>query len=212
MLDLTGYQSEETFGAPMRYFILVLLIISQVACVGSSKTRPNLATYDFGLAVQPNPDQRLIAKIGVEEITAAESLNYQQMRYRLNYENTSRILFYADSRWSSAPPELLSSKLNTMLQLSQQPLNCSLKLKLQVFDQVFTSPATSEGVVQMSVVLVDKKTRKVLSTDLISASVAATTPNAAGGASALSQASENALVKAISWANAQAEQNPLCHI
>ena len=194
----------------MRYFILLLLIISQVACVGPGKAKPSLAVYDFGLASETSPEQRLIAKTDVEEITAADSLNTQQMRYRLSYENAARVYFYAESRWVAAPAELLSSKLNSLLQVDVQPRNCSLKLKLEVFDHVFMTPTSSEGVVYIGVVLADKKTRKVLASNLISESVAASTQNATGGAKALAQAGELALIKAISWANNQAEQNVIC--
>jgi len=198
----------------MRPIILLLtgsLIVSTLtACVGINKTKQNIAVYDFGLSVSSESNQQITSKILLEEPIAAESLNHNKIRYRLSYQNPARVYFYADSRWAATPPELFSSKLSQMVNVTKTPMSCSLKLKIEAFDQVFTTESDSEGVVQLSALLVEKKSKKIISSQLISESVTSLTPNAQGGTAALRQASEIALKKAINWGNVTAESNTLC--
>jgi len=198
----------------MRPIILLLtgsLIVSTLAaCVGINKTKQNIAVYDFGLSVSSESSQQITSKILWEEPVAAESLNHNKIRYRLNYQNPSRVYFYAESRWAATPPELFSSKLSQMVNVTKTPMNCSLKLKIEAFDQVFTTESDSEGVVQLSALLVEKKSKKIISSQLIPESVTSLIPNAQGGTAALRQASEIALKKAINWGNVTAESNTLC--
>jgi cholesterol transport system auxiliary component len=184
----------------MRHFIVLLIssliVSSMVACVGTNKARQDLVIYDFGLPVSSENGQQITSKILFEAPLAAESLNHNQIRYRLNYQNPSRIFFYTERRW--------------ILNVAQNPLNCSLKLKIEAFDHVFQTATASTGVVQLSALLVDKKSRKIISSQLISESIASSSPNAQGGTAALNQASEVALKKAINWGNLIAESSALC--
>lgn len=198
----------------MRHFILVLtgslMISGLAACVGINKTKQNMAVYDFGLSVSNENNQQITSKLLFEEPIAAESLNHNKIRYRLNYQNPSRVFFYTESRWATTPPELLSSKLTTLAHMANTTKNCSLKLKIEVFDHVFQSATASEGIVQLSAQLVEKKSQKIILAQLITESAPSSTPNAQGGAAALQMASENALKKAINWGNTAAESNLLC--
>ena len=199
----------------MRHFILLLtssLIISSLAaCVGTNKTRQNMVIYDFGLSVSSVSDQQITAKIVLEAPVAAEPLNHNQIRYRLNYQNPSRVFFYTESRWAATPAELFSSKLSTMAKMAENPLNCSLKLKIEAFDHVFQTATASNGVVQLSAQLVEKKSKKIVASQLIAERAVSASPNAQGGTAALHQASEIALTKAINWGNMIAESSALCH-
>lgn len=198
----------------MRHFILLLtssLIISILAaCVGINKTKQNTAVYDFGLSVSSESNQQITSKILLEEPVAAESLNHNKIRYRLNYQNLSRVFFYTESRWAATPAELFSGKMSKMVNVAKNPMNCSLKLKIETFDHVFQTATTSEGIVQLSVLLIEKKSKQIISSQLITESVTSPSPNAQGGTTALHQASENSLKKAINWGNMIAESNTLC--
>ncbi|MFA6179520.1 MAG: ABC-type transport auxiliary lipoprotein family protein [Candidatus Methylopumilus sp.] len=192
----------------MKNLTLMLLLTTLVACAGPGKTVQNIAVYDFGLPAQAG--QPLAVKVAVDEVTAADAVNHQQIRYRLNYDNPSRVYSYTESRWAATPAELLTGRLASLIQQDAKPSACALKLKVEVFDHVFSSPAASAAVVQLSAVLWDKKARKVVATQAIAASEVAPTANARGGAKALAQASENALLKAVAWANAEAEKSTAC--
>ncbi|MEZ0315494.1 MAG: hypothetical protein ACAH10_01260, partial [Methylophilaceae bacterium] len=115
-----------------------------------------------------------------------------------------------ESRWAATPAELLTSKFGTLIQQGSKSTGCALKLKVQVFDHVFSSPTASEGVVQLSAVLLDRKSRKIIAYELVAEQVAALSANAQGGAKALALAGEKALVKAVNWANVEAEKTASC--
>lgn len=198
----------------MQPIILLLtgsLIASTLAsCVGITKTSQNMAVYDFGLSVSNESNQQLTLKVLLEEPVAATSLNHNRIRYRLNYLNPSRVFFYTESRWVSAPTEMFSSKLSKMVNITKTPINCSLKLKVETFDHVFQTRATSEGIVQLNALVVERKSQKIISSQLITESVASLSPNAQGGTAALQQASEKALKNAINWGNMVAENSEPC--
>ncbi|MDO9205307.1 hypothetical protein [Methylotenera sp.] len=196
---------------PVILLLTVSLIASTlVACVGINKTSQNIAIYDFGLSVPSESNQTNTLKVLLEEPAAVESLNHNKIRYRLNYQNPSRVFFYTESRWAGLPTELFSSKLSKIVNLTKTPMNCSLKLKIEAFDQVFQTVATSEGIVQLSALVVEKKSQKIISSQLITESVTSLSPNAQGGTAALQQASENALKKVITWGNMIADNSELC--
>ena len=198
----------------MRPAILLLsigLIISSLnACVSLNKTKPNVAIYDFGLSIPSESNQQLTLKIWLDEPVVAESLNHNKIRYRLHYQNHLRVFYYSESRWAATPAELFSSKLSQMVNLPKNPTNCSLKLKIEAFDHVFQTPSASEGFVQLSISLIEKKSKKIISSQLITESVTSTSSNVQGGTVALQKASENALKKVINWGNMMADDSELC--
>lgn len=194
----------------MKNLMLMLLVASLLACAGPGKTKQNTAVYDFGLPIAIAASQRVMAETVVGEILAADEINHQQIRYRLNYENPSRVFSYTESRWAATPAELLTSKFGTLIQQGSKSTGCALKLKVQVFDHVFSSPTASEGLVQLSAVLLDRKSRKIIAYELVAEQVAALSANAQGGAKALALAGEKALVKAVNWANVEAEKTASC--
>lgn len=170
-----------------------------------------MAVYDFGLSVPNESNQLITLKILLEEPVAEESINHNKIRYRLNYQNPSRVFYYAESRWAATPSELFSSKLSKMVNLTKNPTNCSLKLKIEAFDHVFQTTAASNGVVQLNAQVIHRISKKIISSQLITESVTSTSPNAQGGTAALQQASKNALQKVIDWGNMIAENDELCH-
>jgi cholesterol transport system auxiliary component len=198
----------------MRTVLLLItsgLIISNLAaCVGISKTKQKIAIYDFGLSVPSETNQLITSKLLLDAPVAAESLNHNKIRYRLNYQNPSRVFFYAESRWAATPLELFSSKLSKMVSLTKTPKNCSLKLKIEAFDHVFQTTTASEGIVQLSALVVERKTQRIISSQLITESALSLTPNAQGGAAAINQAVESSLKKAIDWGNTIADNSELC--
>ncbi len=198
----------------MRSIILLItssvIVSALVACVGVNTTKQNIAVYDFGISDPNVGNQAMIVKLPVETAVAAESLNQNKIRYRLDYQDPSRIFYYAQSRWASTPLELFSTKLSKMANLTKTPMICSLKLKIEAFDQVFHSITTSDGVVQLSAIVVERKSQKTISSQFISESVPSLSANAQGGTAALQMASENALKRAIAWGNAIADNNALC--
>lgn len=198
----------------MRHFILVLssslIACSLAACVGVNKSRQNLKVYDFGLATASVNEQPIASNILLAEPVAAASLNHNKIRYRLNYQNPSQVFFYTESRWAVSPAELISARLGRIANVTNNASNCSLKLKIEAFDHVFQTVTTSEGVIELSALLIEKKSRTVISSQRITENISAPSPDAQGGVAALQQASDAALKKAINWGNSVAEGSALC--
>jgi cholesterol transport system auxiliary component len=198
----------------MRRFNLIttisIFICSITACVGLDKTKQNLAVYDFGLPIQNEINQKITSKIQLETPIAVESLNHNKILYRLNYQNPLRIFFYTESRWAVTPAELLTSNISKMVNLIKTSSNCSLQLKVEAFDQVFQTITSSEGVVQLSASIIEKKSKRIITSQLITERVTSLSPNAPGGTAALRLASENALKIAIEWGNTIADKNEYC--
>lgn len=177
----------------------VLIANSLLGCVSVNKPKQSLVIYDFGLSVSEEGHSSIISTILLEKPTAADALNHNKIRYRLNYQNPSRVFFYSESRWTTTPPELLSSKISQMVNFTKMPTNCSLKLKIEAFDHVFNTKENSVGVVQLSALVIDRSTQKAIASQLITEEVPSVSPDAQGGAAALQQATETALHKAIEW-------------
>lgn len=193
------------------YHLLVLSLLtgSLVACVGG-KPKPGPAVYDFGLASTAEKPAMLDVTVQVEEVTAAESLNSNHMRYRLNYQNPARVFSYTESRWAALPSELLSAKIRGASRLAGAA-NCSLKLQLEAFDQVFNSESDSLGIVRLSASLSNSRTQKTIAETQFEETAAAPTPDAKGGVIALNGTSSAAITKALNWANTTAEKSAVCH-
>lgn len=190
--------------------ISYLMACTLVACVSVNQPKQNLVIYDFGLSVSSEKNQTTTSKILLENPVAADALNHRKIRYRLNYQNPLRVFFYSESRWAAVPSVLLSSKINQMVNYAQRPTNCSLRLKIEAFDHVFQSVDDSEGVAQLSALLIEKNTKKIISSQLITVKTSASSPDAEGGVAAIQYASEAALEKAIQWGNLVQGKSELC--
>jgi cholesterol transport system auxiliary component len=187
-----------------------LIASSLTACVSVNKTKQSLVIYDFGLSVSSESNKQITSTMLLEKPVAADAINHHKLRYRLNYQNPSRIFFYTESRWATSPSELLSSKISQMVNFANAPTNCHLKLKIEAFDHVFQTATDSFGVVQLSAVVIEKSTQKTIANQLITEEVISTSSNAQGGAMAIQSASEAALKKAIEWGNMVLDSNERC--
>lgn len=185
--------------------VLLLSTLSLSACVSSIKPEPKqLDFYDFGLQTA---DNRVNFSLPLEQLGASDAIQHSNIRYRLNYKNPSQVFAYAESRWSTLPIDLLRQKV-----ANTSPVNttCSLKLQIVGFDQVFDAASSSQGVVQLQLGLIDRHSRKLLASTLVSAQHAAQSADARGGVVALNLASTEALQQAANWAVNAAQAAPEC--
>jgi cholesterol transport system auxiliary component len=188
-----------------------LILSALVGCVSGNHIKQNkLVVYDFGLSDASNHSQPLTSTTLLEKPVTADALNHNKIRYRLNYQNPSRVFYYAESRWATTPSELLASKINQIVNFNTTSTNCSLKLKIEAFDHVFRTTSDSDGVIQLSASVIERKTQKLMASQLITETVTATSSDATGGTAALQKASETALKKAIEWSSLIASENELC--
>jgi cholesterol transport system auxiliary component len=190
----------------MRKIIVISLILTLTGCVGVAKRNASNAVYDFGFSVDKIS---LSSAVPVQDIVSKEPLDTRHIRYRLAYENMARVYFYADSHWSTSPANLLTQKLKGIAGKPTQT-NCSLQIELENFDHVFDTKQVSKGVALMMATLIQKKTGKVIASQLFKEEVSANSADARGGVVALSQAGMQAINSIILWSNQQAQTTGLC--
>ncbi len=194
------------------YFFATLMLTVVTACVnihGNDQVKTGPAFYDFGLSVDRSFN--IETTLSIEQISAIDALNNNRIRYRLDYQNPSQVFTYNDSRWVIPPAQLLNHVVRTrIITMTSNVPNCGLKLQIEGFDHVFNSPTESQGIVEISAMLVIKKTHQVISNTLISQSSPANSADASGGTAALQKASYGALQTALAWGNTTASNSAEC--
>ena len=179
----------------MKQAIFLLLVATLSACGGLPKQGKAPAQYDFGIS----SNSPSTIELRLSNVEAPTDLHSTDMRYRLAYQNDARLFAYTENRWAAAPAALVTHRLQQRW-LSNGNKPCSLQITLETFDQVFNTVASSHALVQLHVNLQNKGKS---STTVINAEQPSSSPDAAGGAAALIKATDEALGKAVDWANAQ---------
>lgn len=175
---------------------------------GCAVTQPvTQARFDFGSPARAGADGLATparAAVVVPDVTAPSDLDSDQIRYRLGYLNDQQSRAYAASRWTMTPAQLLTQRLRARL-AAQGPVLANagvtsapvLRVELNRFEQVFDQPNVGRGVVNLRATLT-RQGVLVAQRDFF-ADAAAPTPDAAGGAHALAQASDAALAALAAW-------------
>lgn len=175
----------------MKRIALLMTACLLSACSGVIRNVPPVAVYDFGL-----PAARLVADgtwsklaLEVKSPTWFDSLNID---YRLTYDEPLKPREYVGSRWAGSPGVLLALRLRQQLGVANATGNtatdCTLRLELQEFSQVFDTPQQSRALLQAHVSLIDGK-RQVLAERPVIIEKSAATADASGGVNALVAAS-----------------------
>lgn len=186
-----------------RWITLLVLASSLSACLSLNGNKPPSSpqTFDFGLS---EPGERIATQTSIANVQSGDALNTRRIRYRLAYQNAQQVAYYADSRWTAPPAELLTQTLRNRQAPAASSNSCLLTLSLESFDHVFDSPTASHGLVQISASLQQKKSHQVLASRTFQASSPAPTADAAGGVAALSKASDQLAGELLTWAESQA--------
>jgi len=179
------------------YLLLLLALVS--ACSGLPKPGAQPALYDFGMTAN-NPDS-IPVKLG--HVEASPGLDGHEMRYRLAYQDPARVFAFNESRWAILPADLIAQRVQSRWAPSSDA-KCSLNITLDIFDQVFDSPGSSRGVVQLRAELVNGTTHNAprVST-VITVEKPSTSADAKGGVTALTSATDEAITKLKTWVGAQ---------
>ena len=168
------------------------------ACAGTPVPSP--VVYDFGPAPAADAPAGLPASL---QVTAPSWLDGTAMLYRLAYGDGARLASYRDSRWAAAPGALLRERLKQQLARAPgTPGTGLLRVEVEEFCQVFDTPERSRGVVRLRAALLEPGGSRLLRQAAFAAELPAATADAAGGAHALRQASDQALARALAWAAA----------
>lgn len=178
---------------------LLLLLVLVSACSGLPKPGAQPALYDFGMIA--NKQDTIPAKLG--HIDASPGLDGHEMRYRLAYQDPARVFAYNESRWAILPADLIAQRVQNRWAPGSDA-KCSLNITLEIFDQVFDSPASSHGVVQLRAELVNGNGHSSpRESTVIAVEKPGASADAKGGVTALTSATDEAITKLKAWVDAQ---------
>lgn len=168
-----------------------------------SSTLYDLGPLHAGQTAIPNVD---LPPISIAEVSVPAGLDSTMMFYRLNYANQQQPRPYAQARWVTTPSELLSQQLKARItQAGGVALSRSdgaanvpvLRVEATDFTQSFSAPDQSTAQVGLRASVF--KDRSLVAQKTFVRQVPAPTPDAAGGAKALANASDAAIADLISW-------------
>lgn len=182
----------------MRRLLLSLFVMLLAACGGGAKSISNVASYDLG-AVQPAPNNRIVASLRSIDVFAVAWLDSSAMQYRLLYAANQRRQSYAESRWVAPPAELVGHALRKRMLSGAAGGACRLRVDLDEFAQVFDSANASRAVLEVRVQLVAPTGGEILARRSFSLSRPAASADASGGAAALSGAVETLSAELHDW-------------
>jgi cholesterol transport system auxiliary component len=118
-------------------------------------TAPTRAVYDLGPApAAPASGGALAWRIA--DVSAAPSLGGDGIAYRLAFQQAQRLEYYRDSVWAAPPAALLTQRLRQHLTATP---SCAgrpvalLAINLDEFEQVFSSPSSSQVVLRLHATL-----------------------------------------------------------
>jgi cholesterol transport system auxiliary component len=197
----------------LRFFLLACSLLVS-ACSALSGTPVGPFTYDFGppTASQSPPEAAASASrptISVAEIATPQWLDSPQIFYRLSYADGQQPRPYAGSRWAMQPALLITQRLKARLAEGANVVAAGdtldgvlLKVELDEFAQIFTSPTASQGLVQMRATVI--RNGRILGQRSFFVEVPASSADAAGGVRALTRATDDAINDLAGWALSKA--------
>ena len=179
--------------------LLASLLILLSACGSLPKLGAAPALFDFGIA--PTTTATPVA-VKLARVEAIPGLEGYAMRYRLAYQNPAQVFAYTESRWAATPADLLAQRLRYQ-GFAPTTAECSLRVVLETFDQVFDSSTSSRAVIGLRADLVGiGRDAKTFSTQIIKEK-AADSADAKGGVAALTAATDEAIAELKGWVEAQ---------
>lgn len=205
------------------FSVLAVVVVGIAGCsaLPSPPSRP--ALYDFGPgAVAPAPTDRRaplppLALADVEATGLPEGSN--AVFYRLAYADSQQLRPYSQARWSLPPAQLVQQRLREQLGQRRAILKADdgaaqardpaqggklplvLRVELEEFSHLFTSPTDSSGVVRLRATVVELTPagESLRGQRVFIAQQPARSADAAGGAVALADASGRVAGELAAW-------------
>lgn len=181
------------------------------------------ALYDFGpgdLSVESAAPQRAgttLPPLAIADITTSGgALDNQAVLYRLSYTDAQQLRPYSQARWSMPPAQLLRQRLRQHLGLHRAVFNARegvvlnrsqhvnlplLRLELEEFSQLFSTPETSTGLIRLHATLLEitPTGEKLLAQRSVVVQRPAPSADASGGVRALTAATDAAIEELAQW-------------
>jgi cholesterol transport system auxiliary component len=170
------------------------------------------AVYDFGPgATQAQPAHRMapLPPVLLAEVQAASALDGTALLYRLAYADAQQLRPYAQARWSMPPAQLLRQRLREQLGQRRSVLSALdavppgtllLRLELEEFSQLFSTPQASAGLLRVRATLARSGSpARVLAQTSFVQQQPSPSADALGGVKALAQATDALLLQLEPW-------------
>ena len=202
-------------------FCLISVLALATGC--SVIDKPTRATtYDFGpgelsTQVAASPPVPALPPLAIADIaTSGGALENQAVLYRLGYVDAQQLRPYSQARWTMPPAQLVRQRMRDRLSQQRVVLNARegvalnrsqntnlpmLRLELEEFSQLFSTPDTSIGLIRLHATLVEitPAGERLVAQRNLSVQRPATTPDAAGGVRALTAATDAAIDELDAW-------------
>ena len=198
--------------------LVVATALAGCAALPSPPSRP--VHYDFGPgAMAPVPSDRRaplppLALADVEAPGLAEGST--ALLYRLAYADARQLRPYTQARWSQPPAQLVQQRLRDQLGQRRAVLTAVggaaqarvggkwpavLRVDLEEFSQVFTSPTESAGLVRLRATLAEPAAagEVLLGQRVFIVQRRAASADAAGGSRALAEATDQVAQELVQW-------------
>ncbi len=192
----------------------VVLTALLTACALPSAP-PRAVVYDFGpgaLTIQPTNRMAPLPPLALADVEANAALDSTALLYRLAYADALVLRPYAQARWSMAPAQLVRQRVREHLSLRRAVLNpgesvaagaipVALRLELEEFSQLFESTTASAGLVRLRATVLQSggSGEKLIGQKTFVVQSPAPSADAAGGARALTAATDAAVLELDQW-------------
>ena len=193
-----------------RFSFLALLFSGVLLMAGCAMTsQPPATLYDLG-PLSSMPTERTltpeIPPLVIFRVQSPEWLNNSMMYYRLGHVNEQQTRFYTQSRWNMSPPKLFRERLRARIaaaggelggERSRDREQLRIIVHVEDFSQYFYDDSNSEARISVRATLLDRD--GAVSQKVFFQAAPAKTPDAPGGAQALSVATDALITEMFYW-------------
>ena len=207
---------------PGRHMAITLAITLALGACSALPDKPSRSLmYDFGpgpLSAQAGTPQARLAPLAIDDITTpGGALDNMAVLYRLAYTDAQQLRPYSLARWSMPPAQLVRQRLRDQLSQHRVVFNAGdsaalnrnqraalpflLRLDLEEFSQLFSTPSSSVGLIRLRATLVEitPSGEKLIAQRRIVVQRPGTSADAAGGVRALTDATDAAIAEIEQW-------------
>jgi cholesterol transport system auxiliary component len=191
-------------------------VATLTGCASNSPAMPNVR-YDLGAtpkasasgAADGSDNAAPMPPVKVLAVSAPRNLETDAFTYRLTYVDAQRTGSYSNSHWTMPPAQLFTQRLREAL-ASRGPILSGadpvraaplLEVELTSFEQDFDAAQQSHGAVAVRATLTQQG--RVIGQRSFAARANAPSSDAAGGARALADASDDLISQLSAWLAAQ---------
>jgi cholesterol transport system auxiliary component len=179
---------------------LLLAACGLAACriLPEPATAPRLHDLGPNRPANENPRAHLPPGLVLDSVDGPASVRSTAVHYRFLFEEPTRLRSYASVQWAAPPPALLEERLGQMLPPSRAGSGGAptrrLKVRLEAFEQQFSSPVNAEAYVELRATL---EGSTFATTVIIQRRP--TTPDVQGAVAGLAVVADQSMVKLLAW-------------